>query len=477
MSTSPPLLRGIRRVCIIGAGAAGLSFCKYLKAEGCFTAIDVYESMTEVGGAWNYTPVVSSRPLPAPTTIPHAELEEPIWENGNPVFPTPMYTKLRTNIPKSLMQYSDFPFSGDADLFPDREVVQKYLVGYSTEIRSHIKFSTQVREVKLNITEKKNEWTVTLRDLNSGVESNQIYDAIVAANGHYTTPFIPSIQGLSAWKTAYPEAIQHSKFYKSPEAYRNKKVVVVGNAASGADIGSQIVKVCKQPMFWSIRTPTDAFGHDERLEVTQIKEFIVEERAVRFEDGRIEKDVDAVLFCTGYLYAFPFLDSITPLLVTDGRRVRGLYKQLLHIEHPTLVFPILAQKILPFPMSEFQAAAVSRLWSGRITLPSKEDMIQWERKRVEQRGDATAFHAFEKGEDETYAQDLVNWINSANPSEKGKTIEMWDEKHSWVRANFAKIRLDYAKKVGAKNLEEVGWDFEAHKKAPVAKEDIRATGS
>lgn len=464
-SLAMPGVPQIKRICIIGAGPAGLAFCRYLKAEDAFDTIDVYEAMEEVGGAWNYSPITSAS-VEGSQTNPHVPLEDPVWKDGHAIFPTPMYDTLRTNIPKTLMAYGDTPFSEDDVLFPSRQTVQQYLVDYSQEVRSHIRFSAQVVDVRLDVGASKaltkDQWEVSVNDLKTEKMTKAIYDAVVVANGHYTVPYIPPIKGLDTWAKMYPGVVQHSKSYRSPDAYTGLKVVCVGNAASGSDIGSQISSRSIQPLIWSIRTPSDAFGHDERLEVPQIVEFMLEDRAVRFEDGRVEKNIDAVVFCTGYLYSYPFLQSMQPPIVTDGKRVRGLYKQLFHIEHPSLAFPLLPQKVLPFPMSDFQAAATARLWSERISLPSREVMQAWERKEVQEKGEGVAFHVL-MPRDSDYAQELFDWIETASPG-KGKSVKMWDEKFLWVRSHFGMIRQDYAKNVGVKTMEELGWDFEGFKR-------------
>lgn len=460
----------IQRICIIGAGPSGLSFSKYLLAENTFSKIDIYESQAEVGGAWKYTPQ-TSKSSSAPQTNPHQPLESPlIAEDGEKLFPTPMYDTLRTNIPKMLMAYHDTPFEDDEPLFPSRQAVQEYLIRYSKEVRSLIKFQTQVRNVSVSKTDDgKDEWTICVRDLVTNHETTHIYDAVVVANGHYTVPYIPSIPGMAEFASQYPNTIIHSKYYRSPAIYANRKVVVIGNAASGSDIGSQIKKHCSQPLLWSIRTPTDAFGHDEREEVPEIIEYLPDTRGVKFSDGRIENDIDAVIYCTGYLYSFPFmsLPINEDALVTHGKRVCGLYKQLFHISHPTLAFPLLAQKVLPFPVSEFQAAAVARFWSGRISLPSKEDMWLELEKEVETKGDGIGYHVL-MPRDADYARELIEMADKAETridqdgEEVGKAVKEWDEKFLWIRENFGKIRLAYANHVGVTTLEELGWDYEKH---------------
>lgn len=60
-----------------------------------------------------------------PQTTPHVPIEQPLKlrDGQGLVFPTAMYEKLHTNIPKELMQFSDKSFPKDSQLFPKRETV------------------------------------------------------------------------------------------------------------------------------------------------------------------------------------------------------------------------------------------------------------------------------------------------------------------------------------------------------------------
>ena len=53
---------------------------------------------------------------------------------------------------------------------------------------------------------------------------------------HYSVPYIPEIKGIEEFKGL----VQHSKVYRSPESYRNLRVVVLGAAASGMDIAVEV---------------------------------------------------------------------------------------------------------------------------------------------------------------------------------------------------------------------------------------------
>ena len=116
-----------------------------------------------------------------------------------------------------------------------------------------------------------------------------------------------------------------------------------------------------------------------------------------FPDGQRLGPVHAVIYCTGYLYTFPFLmeaggsgdisaaepeedkggQSMPPLFpsVID-QRVGPLYLQMFPPGlGPSLSFVGLPWKAVPFPMQEMQAKLVARALSGRVQLPSPEDQM------------------------------------------------------------------------------------------------------
>jgi hypothetical protein len=191
-------------------------------------------------------------------------------------------------------------------------------------------------------------------------------------------------------------------------------------------------------------------------EVGVIEEFLVEERGVRFKGGRVEKGVDAVIFATGYLFAFPFLKSLQPPLVTDGRRVHGLYKHLFHIEHPSLVFTRLPIKVVPFPLSESQAAVFSRTWANLLPLPSRKEMRKWEEEEVGRRG--AKYHVWPEGGDAEYINSVHEWIKQSGTP--GKEPPYWTPEQVWQRTIYSKAKLQF--ELGgrkARTLEELGFTY------------------
>ncbi len=457
----------VRDVAVIGAGPSGLAAAKYLQAQGVFASITVYEQQAEVGGIWNY----SARPtetLHVPQESALCPPDEPIWPDpgGPPVFPSLMYDALHTNIPGALMQYSDLAFPAGSLVFPARQAVQRYLVEYSQEVRRLICFSARVAEVRLrrsaDADADRDRWDLRVQCTATGRVSERTVDAVVVATGHYATAFVPAVAGLGEFHAAHPGVVTHAKLYRAAApAFVGKKVVVVGNAASGLDIASQVARVCRRPLLLSARTPTEPemlVGHEGCEERPAIAEFLARDRGIRFVDGSVETDIDAVVFCTGYLFSFPFLQSLRPALVTDGRRVYGLYKDLLHIEHPTLAFPGLPIKVVPFPLSESQAAIVARAWAGVLRLPSRAEMRQWEEEQEGRRGEA--FHVYPKGGDVEYINGTYDWITGS--SSVGKEPPRWNERLVWMRTCYRQAKLTF-EQTGCKatSLEELGLRFEA----------------
>lgn len=166
-----------------------------------------------------------------PHTKPNTSPEEPICtgrksgkndEEETLEFLSPAYDLLETNIPHTLMNYSDRKFPANTPLFPEHALVKEYLRGYAEDIRSFISFQTQVVDVSPLQMGPEDTWKVTVRDLVTKHTSMHHFDAVVIANGHYSDPYVPDIPGIGQWNRAYPGAITHSKFYRRPEEYRDK---------------------------------------------------------------------------------------------------------------------------------------------------------------------------------------------------------------------------------------------------------------
>ena len=445
---------------------------RYLIAENCFEKIDVYEQQATTGGAWNYSELSSENTIEVPQTNPDQPLDQPSWRDTGkafvPVFTSPMYDRLETNIPKPLMSYSDTPFAPECQLFPHRDVVTRYLERYAEDVKPLIQFQSQVIDIRLQNSHATHDvWTVRSQNLISGQQCTASYNAVIVSSGHYTIPFIPSVPGMKEWNNAYPSTISHSKFFRRPGDFRNKKVLVVGNAASGVDIAAQIVSYCTPPLLMSSRSESFLLSSSsDREEVPEITEFIspaVNNRAVRFSDGRVESDLDAIVYCTGYLYSYPFLPSLRSQLISNGLRVQNLFQHIFYIEHPSLAFLTLPMRILPFPLCEAQAAVIARVWSNRLQLPSIKKMHAWEDGVIAEKGDSKGFHVQNFPEDFDHHNFLYDWAAQAD-SQVGKMPHRWNEKERWLRQKFPAIKKAFAdrgeERYYVTTVEELGFDYE-----------------
>lgn len=469
-----------------------LTLIRYLLAERAFTRISIFEQRSQVGGLWNYLSCdeASAATVPIPQTNPHAPVATPVWRQGPQVnselkqsgriasFMSPVYDRLETNIPKDLMGFSDLAWPSDYQLFPKHSQVLEYLKTYARDVEELISFNTQVLDVKQKVDDS--SWSVTTRALSPQDERSECttqhnFDAVIVANGHYDVPHIPAVAGMEAWNQAFPGAISHSMFYRKPENYADKKVIIVGNSASGIDIGAQIATVCKLPLLQSQKSESylSTGPSPGKQEKPEIVEYTVENRSVRFKDGTVESDIDAVVYCTGYFYSYPFLDSLDPPLVTTGERVENTFQHIFYQPNPTLALLVLNQKVIPFPVAEAQSAVVARVLSGRLPLPSSHEMQAWEEHITGEMGKGKAFHVLQFPKDAEYINMLHQWARSADEERTsakvegqtvGKTPPWWGERERWTRERFPAIKKAFQdcgeERHSKLTLADIGYDFE-----------------
>jgi hypothetical protein len=86
-------------------------------------------------------------------------------------------------------------------------------------------------------------------------------------------------------------------------------------------------------------------------------------RTVTFADGS-SVDADHIILATGFDATWPFLDAAPS----------RLYKKVFDIDDPTLAFAGFARPVLgSIPsLSELQSRWIAHVWSGRVSLPSRE---------------------------------------------------------------------------------------------------------
>lgn len=245
---------------------------------------------------------------------------------------------------------------------------------------------------------------------------------------------------------------------------------MVGNSASGVDLSSQLVTTCKEPVIVSEKSASSIpIEENASLKILpEIRAFEVEGRAVHFIDGHTETDVDAVIFCTGYFYTYPFLEGLSAPITQDGTYVQGLFEHLIYIDDPTLAFIGIPQRIVPFPIAEAQSAWIARVWANRVELPSASFMHDRESKRKDE---GKVSHNLGYPKDVHYLNMFHEWSMKARKRPGlgndgvGKIPPYWDSEAAWVREQFPLIKIASRKlgdkKHDVKTLADLGFIYSA----------------
>lgn len=199
----------IRSVGIIGAGFAGLSTAKVLRAFGF--EVTVFEKEPDVGGVW-----AASRRYPG----------------------------LTTQNPRTTYALSDFPMPASYPEWPSGQQVQAYLQSYAEHfgLVPFLRMSTTVESAVLD--EEAGVWTVQARRAatgQGGALSAEVYrfDYLVVCNGIFSEPAVPQYPGVDAFVAAGGRVCHTSQFNDAGEA-RGKHVLVVGYGKSSCDVANAI---------------------------------------------------------------------------------------------------------------------------------------------------------------------------------------------------------------------------------------------
>lgn len=361
-------MSSVNKVGVIGGGAAGLVACRELLREG-FQVV-VYEQNSDVGGIWNY----------------HDGIGEDLDCSHGVA-----YNSLRTNLPREVMGFMDYPFLAkegrDPRRFPTHREVFLYLKDFATEFNlvHFIIFNTRVEyvgvlEEDLDTDEdpfnQRIRWVVRARSScasNSQLQE-ELFDAVVVCNGHYRKPIFADIPGIEKW----PGKQIHSLNYRVPELFYDQVVIIIGSSASALDILVELTKVAKE-VHLSVRSAyvdhlKDLANH-LNIQLHSIVKYSDENGNVFFEDGS-STIADSIIHCTGYSYYFPFLDT-NGMVTIDDNHVGPLYEHIFPpLLAPSLSFVGIPKKVIPFPFFELQSKWIASILARKAVLPSRMDMMK-----------------------------------------------------------------------------------------------------
>ncbi|KAJ2280209.1 monooxygenase [Coemansia sp. RSA 451] len=406
-----------RRIGIIGAGAAGLAAARVFAEENATSnndtppfVITVLERNNAVGGVWRYTPnSVCHYNVPQPdSSALRQKFDERCPETGG--FPTPIYDELSTNLPTDVMQFPDVPFPASTDEFPSHTEVLKYIEAYAqSKVLTHpidLRLNTQVSNVEFH--PQRSLWTCDVRDLISEHNQTLEFDAVLVCTGRVSHPYIPDVSGINELALSRPGLVIHAKEYRRASEFQDQTVLVVGGAASATDIARQLsYTACQVHTSTADASQADADARDPRMTPEmgagcnpsrplcrhlRIKEFT--QTHVHFVDGTSIPMPDTIIYATGYICTFPFISQVEPVkgapkpdhqLLSDGDidGIPNLYKFLVLAYNPLLAILGVPNKVVPFPMYEYQATYLAHLYQRHIQLPPFDQMLDHARSDLE----------------------------------------------------------------------------------------------
>jgi trimethylamine monooxygenase len=358
------------RVAICGSGPSGLcqlhAFESMRKCGYEIPIVVCFEKQNDLGGQWNYS-----------WRTGYDEYNEPVHSS--------MYQNLWTNLPKECSEFVDYTFDKhfgqSITSFPPRTLFNDYIRGYAEQnnIRQYIQFNTVVKWI--SFSEEKNEFSILIKDLIKDETRCEQFDYVIIATGHFSTPSIPYFDGIET----FSGRLLHSHDFRSTEDFVNRNVLLIGNGTSAEDITLQLYKYGTKSITMSYRTkPKNWKWPNQICEVPLLIK--VDKNKVYFKDGSF-KEVDAIIYCTGYLHHFPFLDDNLRLKTTNSLYPSNLYKTIFWLNQPRLIYLGMQRLTFSFNIANIQSCYARDVILGKIILPlTKEQMeldIQlWKQKEI-----------------------------------------------------------------------------------------------
>lgn len=293
-------------VIVIGGGQSGLAMGYYLRRSGL--SFIILDNQTEPGGAW----------LNA-------------WKS------------LRLFSPAQWSSLPGMIMTGGSDYYPTRDVTIEYLRAYET------KYNLPVRRpvIVSNVSKVSGGFAL---DTSEGTYYSTV---LVSATGSFGNPYIPQIEGQGR----FTGKIIHSSQYSSPDDFVDKRVGIVGEGNSGAQILAEVSKVTgalwitqKEPRFlpdyidgrYLFDAATQMYEAQKAgrsykppslgdiVMVESVKEARARkvfksirpferftEDSLVWSDGHEEK-IDVVIFCTGFKASLDHLSALK-IINTDGK--------------------------------------------------------------------------------------------------------------------------------------------------------------
>ena len=347
-----------KRIAIIGAGPSGLAQLRAFqsaKNKGVeIPEIVCFEKQGDWGGLWNYS-----------------------WRTGTDEYGeqvhNSMYRYLWSNGPKEGLEFADYTFEEhfgkNIASYPPRAVLFDYIKGRVEKagVRDLIRFRTSVRRVEYS--EEGGNFRVVAEDLVKGTETDETFDHVIVANGHFSTPNVPEFEGFETFNGR----ILHAHDFRDAREFIDQDILIIGTSYSAEDIVSQCWKYGCKSVTVSHRTAPIGFDWPDNWEEVPLLSK-VEKKIATFKDGSSKK-VDSIILCTGYLHHFPFLEESLRLKTANRLATADLYKGVVWAHNPKLFYLGMQDQWYTFNMFDAQAWYVRDIILGRIEVPDRDQML------------------------------------------------------------------------------------------------------
>ncbi|KAM6264022.1 dimethylaniline monooxygenase [N-oxide-forming] 4-like isoform 2-T4 [Spheniscus humboldti] len=302
----------VRRVAVIGAGVGGLASIKCCLDEGLEPTC--FERSEDIGGLWRYADSM----------------------DGGRVS---VYRSVITNTSKEMSCFSDFPCPEDFPSFLPHGLLLEYFRMYAQhfDLLRHIHF-------KVFLSARSSTWVFS-RVSDHGFP----FDMVSTTRfNHFLDWLLPSALTKRIRFRKFNSWFNHGNYGLASTKSSNFKVIINEELPFCLLSGTVVLK-------------------------PNVKEFT--KSSAVFEDGTTEENIDVVLFATGYIFSFPFLEESVRSLFDDNR---SLYKRIFppQLEKPTLAIIGLVQLTGSVMVgAEMQARWVTGIFAGWNKLPPASRMM------------------------------------------------------------------------------------------------------
>jgi len=205
---------------VIGCGPAGMAASAILRQSGLL--VTCFDMAPEPGGIWTSSAhdVFSSRGLLSP-----------------------IYPSMRCVLPKELMCFSDVHFDYTVPQFPHHSAVGRYLHQYATQkgVSGLSRFNTKVESLRWDAAER--AWkAITVNVVNGDVMEWSFERVCICTGQTQEVRFLDDMKKLLGPYVREGGELHHAAHVKDFRAFRNKRVVVVGDGVSAYDYCVELKK-------------------------------------------------------------------------------------------------------------------------------------------------------------------------------------------------------------------------------------------